>query len=322
MMINQKGRFRKIVKWFLWIILAQTILINISAALYAYKLTHLLTPTANTWNKKVSKNIFAKTWRLFVGPDWYRYLVTTTPPFAYSTVSMKTKSGIPIEAWYAAADTVAKGTVILFHGLMGNKGMIMDEAIAFHKLGYNIFLVDVRNHGNSGGRVTTVGYKETEEVKLAYDHVVASGEKKIVLWGGSLGAVEIVKAVSDYQLQPSALIAEIPFLSLESHLKGRARILGFPEQPFGFLTAFWIGVEQGFNGLGFMTTKYAANIDCPVLLQFGEKDELVLEEETNKIYAAIASSNKRLVKYDDAGHGSLLAKDPKKWMNEVGRFLQ
>jgi uncharacterized protein len=322
-MNNRKGkrRWRTVITWALWILLVQFVLINISAALYAYKLTHLLTPTEETWTKPLSNNIFAKTWRLFIGPSFYKRTLTGVPGFIFSTVILKTKKNISIETWYSKRDSASKGTVILFHGLMGHKGLVVDEASTFRNWGYNVMMVDVRNHGNSGGNCTTMGYRESEEVKLAFDYVMQTGEKNIFLWGGSLGAVEIIKAVSDYQLQPSAIIIEAPFLSLQSHLEGRARILGFPEQPFGFLTSFWIGVEQGFNGLGFKTTQYAKNVNCPVLMQYGEKDNLVLPYETNAIYKAIATANKKLVKYDGVAHESFLQKDPFAWRREVEAFL-
>ena len=69
-------------------------------------------------------------------------------------------------------------------------------------------------------------------------------------------------------------------------------MLGFPEQPFAWLTSFWIGVERGFNGWGFNTASYAKDIDCPVLMQYGEKDELVLQYETDAIYKAIGTAIK------------------------------
>jgi alpha-beta hydrolase superfamily lysophospholipase len=316
-----KRRLRSVIIWILWIVLVQLILINISAAFYAYKLTHLYTPTNETWTKPVSKNIFARTWRLFTGPKLYKQTLTGLPDFSFSTIILKTKNDISIEAWFGKTDSISKGTVILLHGLMGHKGLVLDEANAFRSLGFNVMMIDVRDHGNSGGNITTIGYKESEEVKLAYDHVKQTGEKNIFLWGISLGAVEIIKAVSDYQLQPSGIIIEMPFLSLQSHLKARARVLGFPEQPFGFLTSFWIGAEQGFNGLGFITTKYAKNINCPVLMQYGEKDELVLPYETNAIYKAISSTNKKLVIYEDAGHELFFRKDPVTWKREVETFL-
>lgn len=313
---------RAIFTWLGWAILAQVVLINISAALYAGKLTYLYTPTEDTWTKPVSKNIFAKTWRLFTGPKFYRQFITDTPGFAYTTVQLKTNSDIDIEAWYAKSDSLVKGTVILFHGLMGHKAHVIREAGVFRNLGYHVMMVDVRGHGNSGGNVITLGYRESEEVQLAFDHIRKSGEKNIILWGASMGAVEVLKAVADHQLNPSGIIIEMPFLSLQSHLKGRARTLGFPEQPFGFLTSFWIGVEHGFNGWGFASDKYARHVHCPVLMQYGTKDELVLSDETETIYRAIASENKKLVLYDNAAHEQLLLIDPATWEKEVSMFLK
>lgn len=315
-------RLRSVVSWILWVLLIQLGLINISAALYAYKLTHLYTATEETFRKPVSNNIFAKTWRLFSGPKFYKQSLTKTPTVTYTTLTLKTAKGISIDTWYMKIDTASKGTVILFHGLMGNKGQMLDEAYEFRNWGYNILMVDVRGHGNSDENISTIGYRESEEVKLAYDYIRQAGEKNIFLWGASMGAVEIIKAVSDYRLSPSGIITEMPFLSLQSHLKGRARMLGFPEQPFAFLTTFWIGKERGFNGFGFKTNVYAKNIHCPVLVQYGEKDELVIRSETDAIYKAIASTDKKLVVYENAAHESFLHKDPARWKSEVNNFFE
>ena len=41
-------------------------------------------------------------------------------------------------------------------------------------------LVDFRAHGNSDGNTCTIGYDESEDVKLAYDYISNKGEKNIV----------------------------------------------------------------------------------------------------------------------------------------------
>lgn len=321
--VKVKKKFRSFLIWTLWVLLVQFVLINISAALYAHKLTHLQDPTSEVLaHKPVSRNIFSKTWRLFAGPVFYRQPLKDTPGFSFTSLQWKTESKKDINAWYAKPESAAKGTVILFHALTSNKGQVLDEAAAFRAWGYNVLLVDTRSHGNSTGDVTTIGYKESEEVKLAYDHIRSTGEKKIILWGASMGAVAVMKAITDYQLQPSGIIIEMPFLSLQSHLKGRARSLGFPSQPFGFFTTFWIGVENGFSGFGFQTARYAKNIHCPVLEQYGEKDEAVLKNEVETIFEVIPSADKKLVIYDNALHESFLRKDPAMWKKEVGAFLE
>ncbi len=324
-MSKQKPRsaFRKVLRWIAWVLLVQFILINISAALYAYKFTHLYSPEQRKIDiaKSTSRNIFIKTWKLFSGPRFYKEPEIATPAFKYTTVALKTKNNLPLEGWYGRVDSASKGTVLLFHNLTGNKAVILEQANEFLSWNYNVMLVDVRAHGNSGGFATTIGYNEAEEVKLAYEYVQQQGEKNIYLWGASLGAVEIIKAVADYDLQPKAMIAEMPFRSLQSHLRGRVRLAGFPEQPFSFLVTFWIGVEHGFNGYGFNSIKYAKEMTCPILLQYEGKDPLVNKKEVEDIYDALPATNKKLVLYEDAAHQFLLQKDPVRWKKEVGDFL-
>jgi uncharacterized protein len=318
-----KRKLPSVFRWIFWVLLVQFILINISAALYAYKFTHVY-DDASLRTASASSNVFTKTWRLFTGPRQPRSLISGYPSFSFDTVLLKTNSGIYIDSWYSATDSVAKGTVILFHGITSNKGMLLPEASAFRYLGYNVLLVDFRAHGNSGGNTTTIGVKEAEEVNMVYDYITAKGEKNIFLWGSSMGAVVVAKAIADYELKPAGVILEMPFQSLQTHLRARARALGFqgmPEKPFGFLVSCWIGWQKGFNGLKHRTTSYVKKISNPVLMQYAAFDTYVLKKETDNIFAAIASANKKLVGYERAGHESLQQNDPLKWELEMRKFL-
>lgn len=318
-----KRKLPSILRWILWVLLVQFILFNISASLYAYKLSHFYNDPSLR-NATPSQNVFAKTWRLFSGPRLPKSIVTQPPNFTFDTVTLKTASGIFIDAWYGKTDSISKGTVILFHGLTINKQDVLTEAGEFRYLGYNVLMVDFRAHGNSGGNTTTIGIRETEEIKLAYDHIAKTGEKRIILWGSSMGAVAITKAIADYELKPACVILEMPFASLQEHLRARARMIGFsgfPEKPFGLFVTFWMGIERGFKGFKHQTTKYVQKINCPVLLQWGALDVYVLKTETDRIYSNISSQDKKLVIYDHANHESFAENDPLKWRIEVERFL-
>jgi uncharacterized protein len=161
-------------------------------------------------------------------------------------------------------------------------------------------------------------------VKLAYNYVAGKGEKNIFLWGNSMGAVVVAKAIADYNLKPTGVILEMPFGSLQAHLRARARALGFqglPEKPFGFFVTWWMGIERGFNGFKHKTASYAKKVNCPVLMQWGARDNYVRQDETDQVFNAIASTNKKLVVYDHASHESLVQNDPAKWRIETERFL-
>jgi alpha-beta hydrolase superfamily lysophospholipase len=111
---------------------------------------------------------------------------------------------------------------------------------------------------------------------------------------------------------------------LQSHIRARVRsngFSGFPEKPFAFLITCWTGIERGYSAFKFKTDKYAAIVTCPVLIQWGAKDNMVLKYETDKVFNAITSPNKKLVVYENADHESFLENDPAKWRIAVEKFL-
>jgi alpha-beta hydrolase superfamily lysophospholipase len=310
----------RIFKWIGSVLLVQLILINISAAFHAYRFTHYYDDDKIRNQQPSQGKPFLRTWRMMTGKKLARSHIQYYPTIPYDTVILTTANGKKLEAWYMKADS-AKGTVILFHGLGSNKGNVLGEALEFNSFGYNTMLVDLRAHGNSEGIVSGLGYKESEEVKLAYDHVSKKGEKNIVLWGMSLGAVIISKAIWQYDLKPQKVILEMPFDRIQDHIRARARISGFPGEPFGFFVTFWSGLEQGYWGYGHKTSRYVKNINCPVLLQWGSSDEYVMKEETERIFASINSPKKKLEIYAGAGHGPLISGNQLKWDETVTEFL-
>jgi uncharacterized protein len=312
---------RSVLRWTGWVLLVQFLLINISTAFYADKLTRFYTNLPEGYSNS-SGNIFTKSWKLFTGPRYPRSFVSESPVFKYDTVRLHTKSGLSIDGWLAKTDSVSKGTILLFHGIGVDKMTLIDEANEFRYLGYNIMMVDFRGHGNSEGNRTTIGYREAEEVEQAVSFLQKTiGEKKVFIYGSSMGAVAVTRALYLYDLKVSGLILEMPFYSLQTYLKARAAQIGFPAQPFAFFTSFWIGVEKGFNGYKHKTTRYAAAIKCPVLLNWGTLDHYVNEKEIRAIYEAIQCPEKRLVVYEGASHESLLRKDPEKWRTATESFL-
>lgn len=334
--VKKKSRLRKVLRLVLWVLLIQLVLINISAFSYAYKFTHLYS-AEEAKKESPPRNVFAKTWRLFTGDRFYKHEVLDRPDSLYKAIHLKTADNLSIATWYrdwlpleSIADTAckvppdsgARGTVILFHGYTRNKSLLIGQANMFRCQGYNVMLVDARNHGASEGATTTLGYREAEEVKLAYDYVKSKGEQKIFLWGFSMGAVQIMKAVADYNLEPEGVILEEPFISLQSHIKNRVSMQGFPRQPFGFFITFWVGAQRGFNGFNFNTLAYAKKINCPVLLQCGAKDQLVTKAEADEIFKAISSKKKKLIVYEEANHESFLHRDPARWKQQIQQFME
>ncbi|MFT3979578.1 MAG: alpha/beta hydrolase [Ferruginibacter sp.] len=310
-----KKTFVKIFKW----LLALFILLNVVVFCHAYKFTHFYEPGEVTIKPAAEKNGWDKTKEMLFGINAVKQK-NTAPDTAYQTIYLTTGNGLKLEAWVINTDS-ARGTVALFHGHGSKKSSLLPEAAVFRSLGYNTVLLDFRAHGNSQGNTCTIGYKEAEDVKLLYDYIAGTGEKNIILYGVSLGAATISKAIYDYNLKPAKVILDMPFASLTQAVTGRLKMMHVPPQPIGTLLTFWGGVQNGFWAYNLKPYEYVQKIECPVLLQRGKLDQRVTQEETELIYQHIHSA-KKMVIYDDAAHESLCNKEHTKWVGEVSAFLQ
>ena len=296
------------------------ILLNIITAFQAYKFTHFYNPEEIVTISNDDKSGWDKTKEILFGINVAKRTNTVVADSSFETIYLNTKDNVKLQGWYLKTGKPARGTVVMFHGHGSTKSAIFLESEEFRKMGYNTLLMDFRAHGSSGGNTTTVGFFESEDVKLAYDFVKNKGEKNIVLWGISMGAATITKAINDYELQPNKIILEMPFGSILKAAEGRIKMMHVPAEPLATLITFWGGVEHGFWAFNMKPTEFAKKINCPVLVQWGKHDPRVTEGEIDMIYANITTP-KKLVVFETAAHESLCKKENDKWMIEVQSFL-
>ena len=291
------------------------ILMNVIAAFHAYRFTHFDNTKAKN-RKSFRHSIAKKATNVLFGVDNPRPENTTKPSRPYEVIRLH--SNKEIEAWLIPADH-PKGTVMLFHGYGGEKSAMLDKAEEFLRMGYNTFLVDFMGAGNSEGNQTTIGYKEGEEVKTCYDFLRNKGEQNLISYGTSMGAVAILKAVSDYHLQLQGIIIQSPFGTLYQTVCSRFNMVHIPAFPMAGLLVFWGGVENGFWAFGHNPIIYAKKVNCPTLLMYGEQDIKVSRQEIDAIYKNLAG-DKELKTFSLGGHENLL-KYKTDWENSVSAFL-
>ncbi|MGG9970566.1 alpha/beta hydrolase [Ferruginibacter sp. SUN002] len=308
-------------KFFLRTVVILFVLANFMVALHAYKLTHVYDASTMKLKHETEKTSWDKTKDILFGLNATKLVNKYTPDSTVTKVLLTTKDSLKLEGWYFKTDSTPKGTVILFHGHHSNKTGVLPESGNLLKLGYNTLLIDFRAHGGSEGNTTSIGYYEAEDVKLAYDYIQSLGEKNTVLWGVSMGAAAITKAVNDHALRPSKIILEMPFGSLLDAVEGKLSMMHLPQEPLATMLTFWGGIEHGFWAFNMKPSAYAKKITAPVLLQWGKNDPRVTKKEIDEIYANIAT-DKKLVVYEECGHESLCAKENNKWITEIRQFLQ
>ena len=291
---------------------------NTVAFFHAYKFTHF---DSSIKIKTKDGDHLSFTQKLGVavfGVSNPRPLNKTKPNVPFETI--KLKSNKAIECWFIKANN-AKGTVVIFHGYSGEKSSMLDKAAIFQSLGYNALLVDFMGSGGSEGNQTTVGYKEAQQVKASVEFLKQRGETNIVLFGTSMGATAIMKALKDDELPVSSIIIECPFSTMLKTVKNRFETMGIPSFPMAHLLVFWGGIQNNFNAFGHNPVDYAKKIKCPTLLLYGEKDKKVTMQETKAIYKNLAAP-KSLVTFPLAAHENYLTKYKKEWTAAVASFLK
>lgn len=255
---------------------------------------------------------------LFWGVENPRPVNEALPVHPHETIYLDSKHRL--ESWYLPCPRVAHGTVLMFHGYTSNKARLLGKADVFLSLGYHVFLVDFRGSGGSEGDETSIGYYESDDVAVAYRFILDQGERNVLLYGISMGAVSILKAIHDYGLKATAIIIECPFESLYTAIASRIRLLKAPAFPMAGLLLVWGSVQNRFWAFGHKVTRYAKSVSAPILLLWGEKDPVVHRSEIDAVYAAL-NAPKALKTLPNAAHSDQLETERDAWIETVTQFI-
>ena len=145
-------------------------------------------------------------------------------------------------------------------------------------------------------------------------------DRKIVLYGISMGGAAVLRAIAALGVKPDAIIIEATFDSLLNTGKNRFRAMGVPASPFAELLLFWGSVQQGFNMFAHNPVDYARAAKHPALVLHGEKDERATLEQARSVADAMGG-NARFVTYAEVPHMPIVEALPTKWSLEVAMFL-
>jgi pimeloyl-ACP methyl ester carboxylesterase len=154
-------------------------------------------------------------------------------------------------------------------------------------------------------------------VKYAREHFAP---RSLVLYGQSMGATAILRAVAKDGVAPDALVLECPFDRLLNAVTNRCTWMHVPSFPLSEMLLFWGGVRQGYWGFAHNPIDYAPSVKCPTLLMRGADDPWVREPELRSIYDRIPT-RKALVTFDHVGHGPCLEHHDEQWRDAVWAFL-
>jgi pimeloyl-ACP methyl ester carboxylesterase len=99
-------------------------------------------------------------------------------------------------------------TIVLCHGYESSRGELLTLVSALQDHQYNVFTFDFAAHGANAG-ISTLGYRETDEVRAAIDVLAARNDidpARFGVWGYNLGAYAVLReAESDKRIRALVL---------------------------------------------------------------------------------------------------------------------
>jgi len=281
------------------------VLLNVVAYFHAYRLTHF----SGTGPRTAAANrlsMLEQAIVLVTGVSMPKPVNTISPQskgLPFEVVNLTTRDNVGLEAWRIAGNGPV---VLMFHGHAVPKQVMLTEAAFFHKLGHEVLLVDLRGCGGSAGNVTTLGWREADDVLAAYRWAEQQHPgRRILLYGQSLGAAAVLRAVTVHQLRPAGILVEEPFDRLVTTVGHRFHAMHLPAAPMHWLLVFWGSVQHRINGFAMNPADYARAVRSPLLILGGEHDPWVRPAELRRI-ADAAGERAQLHVFADGNHGAFI----------------
>lgn len=249
--------------------------------------------------------------------------------WGWEPVEITAGDGTVLAGTYIPRPSLSHHTVILVHGLYSNRSMCLPLVEMYQEMDYNVLLIDLRGHGESGGRHTMWGMREVDDFQAWMEFLHAKDpDVRVGLHGISLGAaLSILECGTDEGQDLLFCIADSAYADLMS--LGREKLLR------------WTGDERILLGLDvvdpffqaamfFHTGKFLKDITpleavshmrAPALFLHGEDDRLVPSSAAEALGAACSSRRKKVVLFEGAGHAQELALNPEAYCRTVQNFI-
>jgi alpha-beta hydrolase superfamily lysophospholipase len=221
-----------------------------------------------------------------------RHAITRSPSdfgLVFEEVSFAAPDGTELRGWWIPAER-PRAAVVLLHGFGSDRTELLDHAPYLHEAGFDLLLFDLRACGESGGELSTLGWREQDDLRAAVDLVEARTDgRPTFAMGHSLGsATAILEGAADLRLR--AFVVEAPFTSIDDIVDRSFPHFSHPSLPSFPFAPVAVVIAEARLGRDSSTIRPLDAIGRlaprPLLIVTGAHDEVVPPPDAQRLYAA------------------------------------
>ena len=221
-----------------------------------------------------------------------------------------------------------KDTIVLVHGLGGNRWTNYIVADMFLENGYNIITYDQRSSGENTAQYTTGGYLESNDLAdcVMYLKEYINDDKKIGIWGTSFGG-----ATAGIYLGSDGANENIDFAILDCPMSNiNYMITTEMEQmdtgiPVDFMLSMGSVITKMKLGFSFKDIDVPNHIDkteVPILVINSRVDEVTPYFMGEDIYNSVPHKNKKIFTVEDSKHAEIFFDYPDEYKSNIFDFIE
>jgi uncharacterized protein len=236
------------------------------------------------------------------------------------TLSFTSRDRITTVGWWIPTEKPQQSkTLIVLHGLGANRQAYLGRMLPLWQKGINLLILDLREHGASGGEHFTYGYHEWQDITAAIDAIEKRQGKLsqplAVLGVSAGGTVAIAAAAQDQRIKGVITIGT--FADLATTIKRESPWLFGAWRDRGMARAEQIGQ---FKIADAAPKKMIQRVQVPVLIAHGERDDYIPFTDAQQLFAA-ANQPKQFYPIVNANHANMLNPDREDVWRTIEQFI-
>ncbi len=217
-----------------------------------------------------------------------------------------------IHGWWMPANSYRShfpNVLLYFHGNGVNIGANLEQAYKFHKLGFDVLLIDYRGYGLSTGNFPSEA-QMYQDIEIVWNYLVNQRQinpQNILVYGHSLGGAIAIELATRHP-KMAGLIIQSSFTSMQNMVNYQGGIYKF--FPVKIL------LHQKFDSISKLS-----KLDIPICLVHGTEDISVPAYMSEQLFAVTPAEIKDLYMVSRAEHNNVATIAGDEYLHRINKFV-